>query len=89
MAKVQRYLVSLCYFQVYLFDDFGENTLVCLLFLVFISAIRQERFGESAKRFKAGSRGRMDDLRSKRCGTRCVTCRLSGCVENSDGKLWT
>lgn len=26
-------------------------------FLVFISAIRQERFGESAKRFKAGSRG--------------------------------
>lgn len=58
-------------------------------FLVFISAIRQERFGESAKRFKAGSRGRMDDLRSKRCGTRCVTCRLSGCVENSDGNLLT
>eukprot|EP00434_Breviolum_minutum_P028068 symbB.v1.2.024828.t3/scaffold2374.1/size162163/10 len=26
----------------------------------------EERFGESAKRFKAGSRGRMDDLRSKR-----------------------
>lgn len=38
---------------------------------------------------KAGSRGRMDDLCSKRCGTRCVTCRLSGCVENSDGNLWT
>ena len=35
MAKVQRYLVSLCYFQVYLFDDFGESTLVCLLFSCF------------------------------------------------------
>ena len=33
MAKVQRYLVSLCYFQVYLFDDFGESTLVSTFFL--------------------------------------------------------
>ena len=65
-SKIFSHLVSLCYFQVYLFDALVKVPLCVYFFLVFISAIRQERFGESAKRFKAGSRGRMDDLRSKR-----------------------
>ena len=43
----------------------------------------------SGKRFKAGNRGRMDDLHSKRCDTRYTNVgSLSGSVENIDsGKL--